>query len=326
MTDKYIFKLLERQNEVVLIIESDNLKFLTEINEDTFKLPYLKNKDLTKFLSKVIDKFQDKTLKLDYTVSKIDSNHLLLKILVWDGTKHTFDIHLKSKEIKDNENLEKKLNELKLEFKDELVNTARIYDDEIDHFKDEVDEKLVDMKKTLITKYATDTYRNYKFKSFKIIKCIHKVNRTFDIYEEIDKDKFLPASNDFFIKLYEELKKFEHFQNFTRNVYNESLTTENSRKIYHVKKYFMDVSIYNILEFILNNHGILDILHLNVDYNKATYKITLDISFIHDDSEYRVYKCYPSIYKLNIEKGKLIHHIINNKKDTLDIFIFQFLK
>ena len=59
MTDKHVFKILERSNEVLLIIEVNSLKFMQEINEETFNLSYLKNKDLLKFLSKVIDKFQD---------------------------------------------------------------------------------------------------------------------------------------------------------------------------------------------------------------------------------------------------------------------------
>jgi hypothetical protein len=101
MTDKHIFKILERPNEVLLIIEVNSLKFMQEVNENTFNLPYLKNKDLSKFLSKVIDKFQDKTLKFDYTLNLVDSSNLNFKISLWDGNKHTFNILLKSKEVRD---------------------------------------------------------------------------------------------------------------------------------------------------------------------------------------------------------------------------------
>jgi hypothetical protein len=326
MTDKYIFKLLEKINEVVLIIENDNLKFLTEINEGTFNLPYLKNKDITKFLSKVIDKYQDKTLKLGYDITMIDSNNLLLKIHVWDGTKHMYEIQLKSKEIKDAENLEKKLKGLNDDIIDVITNVSRGYDDEIDNFKDDIDDRLKTTKKELITKYTTDNYRNYKHKSIKIVKSINKVNRQFELFEEIEKNKYVNATNDLYLKLYDELNKYEHFKNYINSLFNEYITSDIDKKTYYIKKYFMEVSIYNVLEFILCSHGIVDILSLNLDYNKGTYKVTVDISFIYDDSEYRVYKCFPNIHKQDLQKSKLIHHIINNRKDTLDIFIFQYLK
>ena len=68
MSDKFIFKILERQNDILLIIENDNLKFMTELDENVFKLPYLKNKDLAKFLGKVLDRFSDNILKLNYYI------------------------------------------------------------------------------------------------------------------------------------------------------------------------------------------------------------------------------------------------------------------
>jgi hypothetical protein len=34
MTDKFIFKILERQNDILLIIENENLKFMTELDEN----------------------------------------------------------------------------------------------------------------------------------------------------------------------------------------------------------------------------------------------------------------------------------------------------
>lgn len=330
MGDKYVFKLMEKTDEVLLIIQNDNLKFMTEINEKTFNLPYLKNKDLTKFLSKVIDKFQDKTLKLDYTVSITDSNNLLFKIVVWDGQKHVYDINLKSKEIRDAEIIDTKINDtasnLKKDISNDLLKLDRKYDDELDKLTENVDEKLKDFKKSMMSKYTSDNYRNYKFKSFKIIKCVNKAYRSFDIFEESDKDAFVQPNEQFFSSTYNDLRKFEHFNTFIRNTFNETYANDIAKKIFHVKKYFMEISIYNVLEVVLNNYGIIDIVYLNLDFNKATYKVSLDIKFIYDDSEARVYRCYPSLFKTSINDAKLIHKFVNSKKDSLDIFIFQCLK
>jgi hypothetical protein len=136
MTDKHVFKILERSNEVLLIIEVNSLKFMQEINEETFNLSYLKNKDLLKFLSKVIDKFQDKTLKFDYTLKLVDKSNLNFKIFVWDGTKHVFDIMLKSKEYRDNEmmnkNIKTSIEEYDSIVKKSILEIDRKYDDECD--------------------------------------------------------------------------------------------------------------------------------------------------------------------------------------------------
>lgn len=334
MSDKYIFKILERKNEVLLIVEYNTLKFMQEINEDTFKLPYLKNKDLSKFLSKVIDKFQDKTLKFDYTLNLVDSSNLNFKISLWDGNKHTFNILLKSKEVRDAEMVDEKirvsLNVFEDKIKKNILEVDRKYDDECDNITDNTENKLITLKRDILMRYTNDNYRNYKYKSLKIIKGINKVSRSFEIQEEKDKNVYTSINDDIYVNLYSEFKKDEVFTRFTKDRYNQFTTIEKDKQIYYTKMYMTDLSIYSVLESVLNHHGVIDILYLNIDYNKATEKVALDIRFLYDDSEKRVYKCYSSLFKQEFKQSNLIYNSLNhvniNKKDILDIFIFQLLK
>ena len=305
-----------------------------EINEDTFKLSYLKNKDLSKFLSKVIDKFQDKTLKFDYTLSLIDKSNLSFKIFLWDGTKHEYEIILKSKESRDTELIDNKiktsLDEYDLKIKKDILTIDRKYDDECDEINLKVVEKTTEVKKDILARYMSDLYRNYEFKSFKIVKCINKVNKSFEIQEEIEKDKYSNIKDNYYENLYNKLIKFEDFSHFTRERYNEYSTNDLDKKIYYLKMYLTHLSIYNVLEIILNNHGVINIIYLNIDYNKATYKVTIDIKFLYDDSEKRVYKCFPSLFKQELKNCQMIFNSLDNniinKKDVLDLFIFQYIK
>jgi len=334
MADKHIFKILERPNEVLLIIEINTLKFMQEINEDTFKLSYLKNKDLSKFLSKVIDKFQDKTLKFNYTLNLIDKSSLSFKIFLWDGTKHEYEIILKSKEYRDTELIDHKikssLDEYDIKIKKDILTVDRKYDDECDEINLKVVEKTNEVKKDILARYMSDLYRNYQFKSFKIVKCINKVNKSFEIQEETDKDKYSGIKDSYYENLYNKLIKYEDFSRFSKDRYNEYSTNDLGKKIYYLKMYLTHLSIYNVLEIILNNHGVINIIFLNIDYNKATFKVTIDIKFLYDDSEKRIYKCWPSLFKQELKNCLMIFNSLDNniinKKDTLDLFIFQYFK
>ena len=51
----------------------------------------------------------------------------------------------------------------------------------------------------------SDLYRNYEFKSFKIVKCINKVNKSFEIQEEIEKDKYSNIKDNYYENLYNKL-------------------------------------------------------------------------------------------------------------------------
>ena len=333
MADKHIFKILERPNEVLLIIEINTLKFMQELNEDTFKLPYLKNKDLSKFLSKVIDKFQDKTLKFDYTLNLIDKSNLCFKIFLWDGTKHQFDIILKSKESRDTEIIDTKiktsLDEYDTKIKQDILKIDRKYDDECDEINSKITDKSNEVKRDILSRYINDSYRNWNYKSFKIVKCINKVNKSFEIQEEIEKDRYSNIKDNYYENLYNQLIKYDDFSQFSKERYNEYSTNELSKKIYYLKMYLTHLSIYNVLEIILNNHGVINIVYLNIDYNKATYKVNIDIKFLYDDSEKRIYKCIPALFKQELKNCQMIYNSYNNfinKKDVLDIFIFQYIK
>jgi hypothetical protein len=320
MSKKYIFKLIEKKDEILFIIQDDSLIFMVEINELTFNLPYISSKNLTRFLSKVIDKFNDKTLRLDYIISQLDANNLLFKVIVWDGKTHTFDIKLKSKEIRDAELIDNKINTT-------VTNIKKFANDEILKVNRKYDSELKNTSENILNKYNTNNYRNYKFKSIKIIKAINKVNRSIDILEEFSNEKYFTINDIFYDKVYDELKKYDHFNQYIHSLFKNKLV-DLSNKVYYIKKYFVDISIYNILEIILNNYGVINIIHLNLEYNKATSRIILDIKFLYDDSETRIYKCFPSLFKQNIEVSKMIYNNYNafNKKDKLDIFIFEKLK
>jgi len=333
MADKHIFKILERPNEVLLIIEINTLKFMQELNEDTFNLPYLKNKDLSKFLSKVIDKFQDKTLKFDYTLNLIDKSNLCFKIFLWDGTKHQFDIILKSKESRDTEIIDTKiktsLDEYDTKIKQDILKIDRKYDDECDEINSKITDKSNEVKRDILSRYINDSYRNWNYKSFKIVKCINKVNKSFEIQEEIEKDRYSNIKDNYYENLYNQLIKYDDFSQFSKERYNEYSTNELGKKIYYLKMYLTHLSIYNVLEIILNNHGVINIVYLNIDYNKATYKVNIDIKFLYDDSEKRIYKCIPALFKQELKNCQMIYNSYNNfinKKDVLDIFIFQYIK
>jgi len=334
MADKHIFKILERPNEVLLIIEINTLKFMQELNEDTFNLPYLKNKDLSKFLSKVIDKFQDKTLKFDYTLNLIDKSNLSFKIFLWDGTKHQFDIILKSKESRDTEIIDTKiktsLDEYDSKIKQDILKIDRKYDDECDEINSKITDKSNEVKRDILSRYMNDSYRNWNYKSFKIVKCINKVNKSFEIQEETEKDRYNNIKDSYYENLYNQLIKYEDFSQFSKERYNEYSTNELGKKIYYLKMYLTHLSIYNVLEIILNNHGVINIIYLNIDYNKATYKVSIDIKFLYDDSEKRVYKCFPTLFKQELKNCHMIYNSLSNffinKKDVLDMFIFQYIK
>jgi hypothetical protein len=334
MADKHIFKILERPNEVLLIIEINTLKFMQELNEDTFNLPYLKNKDLSKFLSKVIDKFQDKTLKFDYTLNLIDKSNLSFKIFLWDGTKHQFDIILKSKESRDTEIIDTKiktsLDEYDSKIKQDILKIDRKYDDECDEINSKITDKSNEVKRDILSRYMNDSYRNWNYKSFKIVKCINKVNKSFEIQEETEKDRYNNIKDSYYENLYNQLIKYEDFSQFSKERYNEYSTNELGKKIYYLKMYLTHLSIYNVLEIILNNHGVINIIYLNIDYNKATYKVSIDIKFLYDDSEKRVYKCFPTLFKQELKNCQMIYNSLSNffinKKDVLDMFIFQYIK
>jgi len=331
MSKKYIFKLIEKKDEILLIIQDDSLIYMVDINEFTFNLPYISSKNLSRFLSKVIDKFNDKTLKLDYNISQLDTNNLLFKVTVWDGKTHIFDIKLKSKEIRDAELIDNKISTTVTNIKkfanDEILKVNRKYDNEIDEIRDRYDSELKNTTESILNKYNTNKYRNYKFKSLKIIKLINKVNRGIDILEESSNEKYLMINNDFYDLIYDELKKYDHFNQYIQNLFKNKLV-DLSYKVYYVKKFLVDISIYNILEIILSHYGVINIIYLNLEYNKAISKVILDIKFLYDDSEIRIYKCLPSLFKQNIEASKMIYNNYNNfnKKDKLDIFIFEKLK
>lgn len=334
MSEKYVFKILERPTEILLIIENGLLKFITSINEETFKLPYLKNKMLSKFLSKVIDKFQDNTLKLDYLIKKIDHSNLLLTIMVWDGKKHLYEIKLKSKELHDGEITEHKIKtsivDLDTKLHKKILDIDRKYDDECDKINELVKQKAQETKKELLTHHATSVYRNYKFKSMRINKGTNKAFRSLDILVETNTNVYESLRDSVYEKIFDELKKYEHFNNFGRALFKDLSIADQPLKVESIKSYFMDLSIYNILEIILNNYGIVEIIYLNLDYNKATYKVNLTIKFLYDDSELRHYKCLPHLFKQDLSSSKLIYNSLSKtniiKKDILDIFIFQNLK
>ena len=211
MSDKFIFKILERQNDILLIIENDNLKFMTELDENVFKLPYLKNKDLAKFLGKVLDRFSDNILKLNYSVRIIDNTQMILKITIFDGTNHEYEIPLKSKEIRDVEVTDKKIkdaiNELNNSIQNKLIGITKIHADTNTTTNADFSRNFQFLKNELITRDITDKYRNLKFKSIKIIKSNNKVNKHTEVYEEIDRDKMEIIPDDIYVKIYEQLKR-----------------------------------------------------------------------------------------------------------------------
>lgn len=334
MTDKYIFKILDKDSEIIIFIETSSQTFVAKINETNFNLPYLKNKDLGKFIAKVIDKFEDNTLKLNYTLNLIDANNLYLKILVWDGTAHSFDIHLKSKEIFDNENINNKINNacdlVKSEINTNILNLERKFDDECDDIKDSFDFKINETKVNILDNYKNDNYRNFKYKSIKLIKASHKTNRSFEIMDEVDNNSFKYVPDSFYIDLFNKYSKSESFMIYARSLYNHNIIIDNSKKVNIIRKFFMDNTLLNNLEMIFNYFGFINFLSINIEFNRGTARFIFDIKFLYDDSESNkfFYKVYSSLINTEINKSKLIYHNTGNpnKKNDVDLYIFQSVK
>ena len=334
MSDKFIFKILERQNDILLIIENDNLKFMTELDENVFKLPYLKNKDLAKFLGKVLDRFSDGILKLNYNVRIIDNTQMILKIIIFDGTNREYEIPLKSKEIRDVEVTDKKIkdsiNELNNTIQTKLLGITKIHADTNTTTNTNFNKNLQFLKNELITRDITNKYRNLKFKSLKIIKSNNKVNKHTEIYEEIERDKMELIPDDVYVKVYEQLKENTNFINFIRVRFNISEILEREKMVYYIKKYFVDISMNNLLELLLNIHGFIDILYINLEYSRHLDKNILDVKFLYDENDIKTYKCHSSLFGINLKDSRLVNCVmntsINNKKDAMDIFVFECLK
>jgi hypothetical protein len=334
MSDKFIFKILERQNDILLIIENENLKFMTELDENVFKLPYLKNKDLAKFLGKVLDRFSDNILKLNYSVRIIDNTQMILKIIIFDGTNHEYEIPLKSKEIRDVEVTDKKIkdaiNELNNSIQNKLIGITKVHADTNTKTNSDFSRNFQFLKNELITRDITTKYRDLKFKSLKIIKSNNKVNKHTEVYEEVDRDKMELISDDIYVKVYEQLKENINFINFIRVRFNISEILEREKMVYYIKKYFVDISMNNLLELLLNIHGSIDILYINLEYSRHLDKNILDVKFLYDETDMKIYKCHSSLFGINLKDSRLVNCVmntsINNKKDAMDIFVFESLK
>jgi hypothetical protein len=328
--DNYNFQIVQKGDDVSIIINNATNKFIGIINEDTFKLPYLKNKDVLKFMSKIIDKHSDNILKMDYLIQNIDAETLQFNIYLYDGEEHNYKIILKSKDTLDQEILEEKIKNIHLIQNDKLLDINRKYDDIIDEIYKKIDIENNNLKNIIEYNQNKNEYHNYKFKSLQIIKSMNKTNKFFEIYNESEDQQITKINNEFYEKLYDELKKYNDFINYIFKMYSEKQTNDPLKKIKYSYNYLNESNIYNILEFIFNIHGIIEIIYLNLDYNKSTQKITCSIKFLYDNSEYKNYKCLPSLYNQQLINCKLIYNSINNttiyKKDILNVFIFQKLK
>ena len=338
MADKYIFKILDKDSEIIIFIETSSQTFVAKINETNFNLPYLKNKDLGKFISKVIDKFDDNTLKLNYTLNLVDANNLFMKIMIWDGTPHTFDISFKSKEIFDNENTNNKINNacdlVKKELNTNLLNLERKFDDECDDIRDKFDFKINETKVNILDNYKNDNFRNFKYKSIKVIKSSHKSNRFFEIMTEVDTDSFKYIPDSFYIDIYTKYSKSESFMIFARSLYNHNTIIDDNKKVNIIRKFFMDNSLFNNLEMIFNYFGFIHFISINIEFNRGTSRFIFEIKFLYDDSipNKFFYKVYSSLINTEINsdgnKSKLLYHNTGNpnKKNDVDLYIFQSVK
>jgi len=328
--DKYIFQIVQKGDDVLIIIIGETDKFIATVNEDTFKLPYLKNKDLVKFISKILDKHSDSILKMDYSLENIDAHNLKLKIYLYDGNEHNYEIILKSKDTLDQEILDDKLKNIQAMYDNKLLKVDRKYDDACDELQSKIDNDIINLKSTLNEKYIKTEYRNYKFRSLQVVKNMSKINKVIEIYEEISDDKLFKINNEFYEKMYNELKNYNDFIEFMHKMYNEKHTNDPLKKIKFAYNYLIESNIYNIMDFIFNSHGTVQIIYLNLDFNKSTNKLTLNVKFLYDDSEYRNYKCLASLYNQNLSESKLIYHNFNNstiqKKDNINVFIFEKIK
>jgi hypothetical protein len=198
-----------------------------------------------------------------------------------------------------------------------------------DELKKKINIENINLESGINNKYMNNEYRNYKFKSFQIIKNMNKINKSIEINEELEELKFTKISDNFFIKIYDELKRYNDFINFIFMKYNEKHTNDPIKKTRYVYNYLVESNIYNFIEFLLNIHGTIKIIYLNIDFNKGTQKLILSIKFLSDISESRIYKCLPSLYNQDLSKSKLIYHNSNNTINTntkINVFIFEKLK
>lgn len=339
MTENYVFKIMEKQNsnnenDILLIIENDTLKFMTDIKEETFNLPYLRNKDLTKFLSKIIDKFNDQNLKFDYSVKIIDTNKLLFKVYYWDGSNHNYDIILKSKEIRDSELLDLKFikvkNDIQTDYNNKIDNLESDYNNKVKFLQSDYNQKILETKTSILNKVNNDKYRNYTYKSLKIIKSTSKITRFFNFLEENNIDNFINPDTSFINTFYSYSINNENFNKFIKQLLNDNVILDHHKKFDLLKKYMVDLDVYNTIEFIINYFGYVNILNLNIDFNKPLCKLTIELKILYDISDKRHYKCYKNLFNKNLNNSRLIYQIDNSysnlKKELFDIYIFEYLE
>ena len=328
--DNYNFQIVQKGDDVLIIIHDNINKFIGIVNEDTFNLPYLKNKDVLKFMSKMLDKHTDSILRMDYSLQNIDAYNIQLNLYLYDGEEHKYNIILKSKDTLDEENLENKIKNIHKLYDNKILDLDRKYDDINDEIYKKMNIENINLKNIIESTHNKNEYRNYKFKSLQVIKNMNKTNKLFEIYEELEEDKLTKINNDFYAKLYDELKKYDDFIQYIYKMYSEKHTNDLLKKIKYSYNYLIESNIFNVMEFIFNLHGTIQIIYLNLDYNKSSNKLTCSIKFIFDNSEYKIYKCLPSLYNQNLSESKLIYNSMNNsiiqKKDIINVFIFEKLK
>jgi hypothetical protein len=237
---------------------------------------------------------------------------------------------MKSKDSLDQENLEKNINDIKKNYDSKILELDRKYDDMYDELFLKMKFENNNLKNVIDSKYANNEYRNYKYKSLQIVKNMNKTNKSIEIYEELDNDKLSKINNEFYEKIYDELKKYEHFIEFINIKYSEKSTNDPLKKIKFSYNYLIESNIFNTMEFIFNFYGTIQIIYLNLDFNKSTNKLILTLKFLYDSSEFKNYKCFPSLYNQDLPDCKLIYHNINNstiqKKDNINVFIFEKIK
>jgi len=294
-------------DDVLLVIQSGEYSYENYINPSLFSdLDYINNSTLLPFLSKVIDKYYDEHMKLDYNIEQIDQGSIKLTIAINDGKLKEYNIILKSKELQDKDAKE----HIKKSFED-TITESKLYTDDKFTFLNQTLEKnnlknqirLDNLDKRINSEFVHSTYHKWKTRSIKIIKCINK---------RILKTNFYEFGSDQTTSISKELEKIiilsAKYQEFVRSLI---LDTHISYRSAIIKEFIDNTSIQELLEFFINLHKKIEVIYFDVSFDQVHQRYTIYFKFLFDntgeDFNYKVLNDIVNLCELDI-LFKMVHN------------------
>jgi hypothetical protein len=323
---KYVFKLIGNTDHLLIVIQSGEYSFENTIKPALFSdLEYINNDTLLPFISKVIDKYTDEQMKLDYNIEQLDSGSIKLVITVNDGKTRNYEVILKSKELHDKdekEHIQKHIDDRFLEsrkYTDEKTqNLELMVDHNISSVHRKYDRLFDNLDKKFNSELVHTSYHKWKTRSIKIIKCINK---------RILKTNFYEYGTDTTNQMCKELEKIiilsTKYQDFIRSLVLDSHISYRSAI---VKEFIDHISIEDLLEILINTHKQIEVLYFDVVFDPIHQRYTVYFKFMYDDIgpdfNYKVCKDITSIANGEIPFKLIYNPYINGLPKTGKEYLF----